>query len=229
MIIGVHPIDGDLRFLKKMAKGLASILGKNYYHSRLSNNSRSHSHCLNRIYRITPQDTLLFMCHGRSDGILGCRFQIDSERMTSYNHGLFINCNEMGLFREKKIFCMSCNSNKLGKKALQNRARVFLGFDDIYFDTDDSCPDSNRYVVDISKYHLRRCVYSALINSWENDLSFNQCASLLKLLINKTNDDLVLGYRKHRGRKFYFHAANNLQLIKEGIRVWGDGNLTFRN
>ena len=131
--------------------------------------------------------------------------------------------------KDKKVFCMTCDSNRIARAAISEGARVFVGFNSIYFGREDlmGADTCSRYVVDITKHRLRKCVLSAILYAWKNDLTYLQCIYHLKLLINKTNDNLILGYKHHRGKRFYHQAADSLQLIKEGIRVWGDGNLRF--
>jgi len=227
-IVGIHAIDGDLRFLKRMVRLLGSELGSAFEYLKLDNKRLSHINCLKSIKSARPQDTILFLCHGRSTGILGCNFmtQISTHRRR-YEHGELISLDNFAVLKDRKVFCMTCDSNRIATEVISQGARVFVGFDSIYFDRKDLMETDkwNKYVVDITKHRLRKCVLSAILYAWENDLTYFQCAYHLKLLINKTNDNLILGYKHHRGKRFYHRAADSLQLIKEGIRVWGDGNL----
>jgi len=227
-LIGIHPIDGNLRFLKRMSRLLDRELGKAFKYQKLRNNQKSHAKCLAIVKNAGPRDTLLFLCHGRPDGILGCNYRTGPTQLPgNYNHGLLISKDNAEIFKDRKVFCLTCDSNIIAKEAISRGARVFIGFDSIYFDRKQSSESYkwNKHVVNTTKHELRKCMFSTLLHAWENDLTYFQCAGYLKLLINKANDRLILDYRNHRGRKFYHRSAECLQLIKEGIRVWGDGDL----
>lgn len=233
-IIGIHPIDGDLRFLKRMCRELKINLQGDYRHVKISNNIQSHRKCVQLIMNACRHDNILFLCHGRSDGILGCRYLTHyPSHPKRYDHGLLVPCAKLEIFRDKKIFCVACDSNDYAKKAVEEGARVFVGFKNIYFDEKkysliDGCPCHEK-VVRLAKYKFRNCIKSAISYAWLEDLTYNQCVSHLKLLINKTNDSLIAGHKTNGKNRILLRAANSLQLIKEGIRVWGDGNLTFRD
>ncbi|MBU3947641.1 MAG: hypothetical protein KJ882_09520 [Proteobacteria bacterium] len=150
-----------------------------------------------------------------------------SKHPRRYEHGELLSNGSFDALRDRKVFCMTCDSNSFAEVAIREGARVFVGFGNIYFDRKDLIETGkwSKNVVDITKHRLRECVLSAILYAWEKNLTYSQCIYRIKLLINIANDNLILGYKHHRGKKFYHRAADNLQLIKEGIRVWGDGDL----
>lgn len=235
----MHPIDGDLRFLKRLIRQLEEGLGSNLRYLRLSNNYRSHRDSLLYINNAPVQSNIFFFCHGRSDGVIGCRhLELYSTHHNRYAHReheddacRMLHEDNFHYLDGKKVFCLACNSNGFAKKVLDSGARVFVGFDSVDFDKRELLENNkwSRYVIDITKYNFRKCLCTAILSTYRDDLSYNHLVARLKLLINKTNDRLAIGMRGHKGYKYYDRASKNLQLIKEGIKVWGDGSLGFND
>lgn len=266
-IIGVHPINEDLRFLRKLIRKLRSRYEGRFKDIRLSNRQREHQYCIRYLSSHVPNGIICFFCHGRTTGVLGCSYRAQRRRVDAgnflctnagldlmdphschstpyYDHyeryGELIDADTIrrGLFRGYKIFCLTCNSNDLGHISVSNGAKVFIGFDHVYFDEemhvrDVNNPDGGIYrgtkVYPISKWELRKAIFSSLTTAIDNNLSFNCFVNYLKLYLDKANDRLVISSKGHSGRKYYLRAANSLQLIKEGIKIWGDGGVRMND
>lgn len=236
----IHPIDGDLRFLKKLINALTDYYVGSIKYLKLKNNAKSHYNALNSLKTYQENGLVCIFCHGRSTGILGCCYQChrvetnDEDQSLAnnnmrYEHGDFIHAGNIEVLKNQKIFCLSCNSNEIGDMAISAGTKVFIGFDDIDFEykkyLNNDPPNPNKHVIANTKYELRKAVYLSLIQGFDEELSFYYFAKLLKLYLNKASDRLVLNYKNHRGKKYYFRVANNLQLIKDGIKIFGDVNL----
>lgn len=218
----IHPIDENLRFLKKAINDLADSFPSIATHIPLSNNNQSHDDCLSIIQKTAGQDLLCFFCHGRTDGLLGCRYRAEyPSHRRKYEHGLMINSENIHVLRDKKVFCLACNSNEVGEMAIGAGVKVFLGFDDIAINT-----NPNIHVKANVKYAIRKLIVNVLKLGIKNNFMFYQLSDYLKLFINKENDSLIFMNKKRRGfSKYYLQTANILQQVKEGIRVWGDGTI----
>lgn len=226
-IIIIHSLTEDLRFLSKIKK----TIPQHYNETKriiLKCDSASHDQALSIIRNSTEEDLVIFLGHGRTDGLFGCSFKASNEQHPRYfKYGIWIGKENYNIFEHKKIFCLACNSNYIGSTIVNKfDTQVFLGFNDVEFDY----PKKNYYkpnktVESIAKYEFVRIVKNSLSESIKNSYSFYQCASLLRLRINKTCDHYILDFKENKSCKYMLKVANCLNLIKEGIMVWGDGNL----
>jgi hypothetical protein len=215
----VHPIDENLAFFKKTIKKLSLDFPGRLFNISLTNKAKAHSDCLSVIKNTKNDDLICFFCHGRTDGILGCSYRATyPTHRRKYEHGLFVSASNIEIFRNKKIFCLACNSNQIARIAMASGVKVFLGFDEININDN---PD--QHIRANAKFALRRAIYLAINLGIQQNYSFNQLADYLGLFINKVNDDLILRRKRKHGYRYYLEAANITQEIKEGIRVWGDG------
>jgi len=226
MIYGIHPIDENLFFLKKLIQQLQTTYPGNFQHIRLGNNKLSHDICVSKIRDAKENDLICFFCHGRTDSLLGCSYKADhSPNSGCYVHGKFIDAGNIEILKDKKVFCLACDSNHIGRMAIEAGAKVFLGFDDIHINHHPKF-NLHNHVKGHSRLLLCTAVFSAMTNSINKNYTFNQFADRLKLLINRNNDVFLSSHKGKKGyKKYYVTSANILQEIKEGIKVWGDGNV----
>lgn len=175
----IHPIDENLQFLKNVIRYLSKEFPGRTNYIKLINNRLSHEECLSKIKQSTDLDLICFFCHGRTDGLLGCRYRVSyPAHRRQYDHGLLINEDNIGILRNKKIFCLACNSIEVGHTAIEAGAKVFLGFDKINI---NNCP--NIHVKSLTKFVLRSSINNALRNGIQNNITFNQLADYLKLIL----------------------------------------------
>lgn len=223
--------DKDLRFFKKVSDQLKRNHTEILTYTKLINNSESHSNCLETIKTSNEIELICLFCHGRTNGLLGCTYfsrgLYGSTTRTNfhthhsdYEHGIFIGPRNIRQLVGKKIFCLSCNSNGLGKLAVNAGVRVFIGFDNIEFGY-----THGRLVVDITKYELRKAAFYALDRAIRDNSSFNSLKEELCLALNKSSQELILKYRNHRKAHLYRLSARNLQDIRLGVKVHGNGSL----
>lgn len=236
-LLTIHPINEDLRFLKKFKTELRDSFPDIVTNRFLSNNYSSHLRALEQIQSLESNDMVVFLCHGATRAIYGSEFRKKygshpRKYIHSENHGFFIDKNNIKSLDSKKVFCLSCNSTTLGNLAIENGVKVFIGFSTIDFDEREVLlPKQNprQCVISKTKYSLRKSVYNAIKYSISNDLTFNQLIHLLKVFLNQEIDNLILPHKSNDGFKYYESAANCLLTIKEGIKLFGDGDLKLKD
>jgi len=232
-LLTVHPINEDLRFLKKLIRSLKGYNKELVSTAILSNNFASHEIALSKIRRLNQNDFVLFLNHGATKGIHGCQYRArhgGHRYQFSYmeKYGYFIGQNNINVLTGKKIFCLSCNSTTLGQLAINAGAKVFIGFSTIDFDDRDALAlneNPRPGVVAKTKYSLRKSVFQSIAFGVENDISFYSLVQLLRINLNKEADELILEGKRRVGFKYYKSAADCLMTIKEGVSIYGDGNM----
>ena len=231
----IHPINEDLRFLRKLRRNLVMDFPDYHNVSRLSNNSSSHEKALSAIGRLSPNDVVLFLCHGTTRALYGAEYRAPygahpRRYVHSENHGYLIDKDNIDLLAEKKIICVACNSNSLSKLAIDAGATVFIGFDQIDFDVREELLADQKVRNSVSvwvKYGFRRSLQIALSMTINENLNFYQFKQLLEISLNHHTDHLMLSTKDSAGRHYYKSAALCLQQIRDGIQLDGDGNTKF--
>jgi len=229
----IHPINEDLRFLKKLKRKLKNAYSHLILTRSLSNNYSSHEQALNEINILDENDLIIILCHGGTRSIHGAQFREKygshrSKYVHSEAHGNFIDKSNIDIFLNKKVFCLSCNSVTLGNLAIENGAKVFVGFNTVDFDDRyELLPNQNprHYVIARTKFALRTAVFNSLKFSLDNDLTFLQLIHVLKIFLNKEMDKLIILNKTNPGFEYYKQAANCILKIKEGVKLFGDGSI----
>lgn len=230
-ILTIHPINEDLRFLKKIKSKLKMKYPKIVSTKTLSNNYSSHEQAIREIELLKENDLIIFLCHGITRAIQGSKYRLASgshPKLYDYSekNGNLIDRTNINLFRGKKIFCLSCDSDTLGKISLDAGVNVFVGFSTIDFDDRTLLlPKQNprHYVIAKTKFALRSAVYNSLIHSLNNNLSFYELVEVIKIYLNKEADNLILNNKHKSGFKYYKISADCILSIKEGIKIFGNG------
>lgn len=220
-ILTIHPINEDLRFLKKFVKNLKGYDNQLVISKKLSNNTLSHIKAIKKIRELKDNDIVCFLSHGATRAIHGSEYRArygSHPKQYSYMKevGYFIDKENIDVLKNKKVFCLSCNSATLGKLAIESGVKVFIGFSTIDFDyRDDLLGNQNprASVISKTKYSLRTAVYQSLIFSIENNLTFNQLNTLLKINLNKEMDKLIIENKGKSGFKYYKTAADWLPIV----------------
>lgn len=232
----LHPTDGDLRFLKKLIKDLSEEHTLNIEKIKLNKKIISHEIALNKIRTINEEQLLCIFCHGRSDGIYGCKFRPCHEPNLRYvltnNDGLFIHRNNINLLKGKKIFCLACKSNGVGGLALAAGAKVFIGFDDINFDQVIKKPNilsglpeeihlARPIVHQKTKYLLRYCIFHSIKQGFCNKWTFYQFYDYLKVCLDQISDGLIINNKAILDKKIipfpYVNIIKNVKCSKHAF------------
>jgi hypothetical protein len=143
-----------------------------------------------------------------------------------FNYGPLISPEKnIKVFEGKKIFCLACFSRDLGKYALGAGAKVYLGFGDIPFYIRE------KYKEEIIEAGVKRELNEILSKSLElficNNWSFNQLSSYLELSFDKRRSELLSD--KSSGIKIRIEISNVLSRVKNGLTMFGNGELKIRD
>lgn len=99
---------------------------------------QSKSRCHQLIRQWNNDDLIVFMGHGRSDGLVGSRGifagmmgeddALDKVSDLFYDDEYFIDADSFHLFAGKKVVCFACESDLLGEKLVTAGATAIVGF-----------------------------------------------------------------------------------------------------
>lgn len=234
-ILAIHPLNEDLRFLNKFIIQMENEFGDFFNSATLANNYSSHEKALTLIDNLEENDIVFLLIHGATRVIYGCeyrsKFATHSKRYVHFDkYGYFIDKNNIHVLSNKKIICLSCNSDSLGKLAIESGARLFIGFSVIDFDNRSQLLANQKprqSVIAKTKYSLRNSLFNAIKISLKENLSHSEFLALLKICINVEMDRLIIENKGKRGYEYYKTAAGCLYNIKEGIVLYGDGTAKF--
>ena len=220
-IFGVHPADKNLNFLSKVNTDLADKYLYTYLY--LEANHHTHEKCINALQK-SSSGLLFFFCHSLDKTIRGCKIEnaASSKSHKDFNYGPLISPSKnIEIFKGKKVFCLACFSKDLGPDAISAGAKVYIGFGDIPFYLTDNFKEE-RVEAEV-KTKLAKIIYQSLCIAIDENYSFNKLSTTLQLIINKERFNLLSDTSP--GRKFRVEIAKVLSRIKNGITMYGDGNL----
>ncbi|WP_044397943.1 hypothetical protein [Lacinutrix sp. Hel_I_90] len=224
-IYGVHPEDKNLKFLKRTIRELSEKFNEKFRYLKLEKNYHSHEIIAKSLIDAN-EGLVLFFCHALDKSIRGCQI-MGSARGTEHKdfvYGSWISpTKNIKVFNGKSVFCLACNSNDLGKYALENGALVYLGFDGIPFYLKENFKED--LISSLVKENLEQIVTYNLSLAIENNYTFNQLAIQLRLSFDKRR--ITLMKDKAKGRATKIQIANVLSVIRNGIRIYGDGTLNL--
>jgi len=238
-VVCIHPYDKSTLFLKKIIESLATILNDKLIVYSISPDDMSHEACLSAIEDLEPNTTIIFLGHGGSDYLLGAAGDfanslideraIDDESHL-YSHGHFINRNNVNVFADKKIFCLSCNSGEeLATLAIEQSANVFIGFKDIPTDVGEFKKlgySVDELTVGIFIKHLNEIVINSMLTAIKDNLNYNEIKSILRLWTNIQSFNLILENKGDANRRI---VSDALYHFKNGIKVFGNGEIRFND
>lgn len=226
-IYGVHPADKDLNFLTKLNEEFSERFKGSFGYLRLEADYKSHEDCISTLKK-NENALLLFFCHALDKTIRGCKIEhaASSKSHKDFNYGPLISpTNNIEVFKGKNVFCLACNSRDLGPYAIKSGALVFIGFGDIpFYITENFKEDKIGAAV---KRELSAIVSNSLIIAIENNHSFNKLSNHLMLSFDKKIFELLKD--KTSGTKIRKEVARVLSRVKNGITMFGNGNLKIRS
>jgi hypothetical protein len=238
-ILCIYPDDSSTKFLNRIQTHLKNRFGNEFHCFKVKPNQESHEACLERIQSSKTEETIIFLGHGGSDYLFGACNRTD---MLSESDGLyddtenfcmerFINRDNIGVFKGKKVFCLSCNSAPtLARLAVTNGAKVFAGFQDIPTAINEleeyGAREPLRLIVARFKGELVWIIKHSLSLSIVRNYSFYQLADRIKLLTNDRMNKLIFDHKNLRERRL---IADYLFKFKDGMLLVGDKSETIRS
>lgn len=227
MLFGIHPADKDLNFFRKLNEELYEKFHPNYIYLRLEPNYRTHDKCI-RVLNMHKEGSLFFFCHALEKSIRGCKIEhvASGRNFRNFNYGTLISPERnMTIFQGKKVFCLACYSKDLGPQAMAAGSKVYLGFGDIPFYIKENYKESK--IESAVKNNLKEIIGRAIELSITYNWSFNKLSSFIELSIDKRRLDLL--FDKSSGKKIRLEVSNVLSRIKNGLTMFGNGELTVVN
>jgi len=229
-ILIIHPNDKTTKFLNRIKNHLVNNFFQKTHHFNIQYSNQSHDDCLERINSHQANGLIIFLGHGRSDSLYGSKAPFyDNDFVSSdakeefpekyYGKEIFINDSNIKAFKNKHIFCLSCNSNeKISKDAINRGAVSFIGFGDI----PSSESEINDYKIDQNIYSIARItrIMKTEINyifkrSLEilisDNLTFNQLYNLIVFIINQRITDILVNNKELKERYIITDMLYNLK------------------
>lgn len=232
-ILCIYPDDSSTKFLDRVQNHLKRHLAQAFHCYKIKPCQSSHDECLERLLKVTEEEFVIFLGHGKSDCLYGassnCDFLVSSyfEGISNYENDNFISKENIDVLRGKKVFCLSCNSaDGLGKLAVQNGVRAFIGFGDIPTDNEVLPELGRKLPLLTSRYkgEVSWIVRTSLVYSIKNNHNFFQLIDTLRLITNIRINNIILANRGLRQRRL---LADYLYNFKDEMMLFGDGNETL--
>jgi hypothetical protein len=238
-ILIVHPYDKSTSFLERIKNHLQAEFQDSGHYFSVKPNEASHNQCLETIKDFSKNGLLLFMGHGKSNCLYGAKGDyygtlendlIKAEEPDKYFYeDNFINENNLSIFKGKKIISLSCNSNgQIGRKSVENGAKVFLGFGDLPTSIEEleEQGEKSKSGVSLGKIEqalkteindiIKKSVRIGIIKNY----SFSELVDLINFITNQKISHYLVNQKKVSERKL---IANYLYTFKKEIKIYGNG------
>ncbi len=235
-ILIIHPYDKTTTFLDRIKNHLQYNFKKDVHYFSIKPNETSHDICIDNIRNLSPKGFIIFIGHGRSDKLYGSKGDDYSSFISSiplseiseqyYYNDNFINETNVQVFKEKKVFCLTCNSNdKIGKLAVERGARAFLGFGDIptsLFEFEEKGVKVGENVISFMKTELNYIIKTALEYCIKKNSSFEDLQNIITFLANQRITSILINQKSFKER---YILTDYLYYLKKEIIIYGDKTL----
>jgi len=245
-IIAIYPTDKQesTRFLNRINTYLKRKLNEDWLCIKLNFTEKEHLNCIEFISTVNDK-FIIFMGHGRSDRLFGSCSKESSDFISSeamqYNELFFknedfIHIDNINAFKNKIFFSFSCNSNRndknsLGRNAIQNGVKSFIGFGDIPTDYIDIWPIKKpkkksdeifpKRAIAIYKGIIIKIIKQCLFVSIKNNYTVQGLVDLMKIQTNKEIQNMILSKNKNRHKK---NIVEKLFEFKSEIIILGNSH-----
>ncbi|MBC8487566.1 MAG: hypothetical protein H8D45_16165 [Bacteroidetes bacterium] len=222
-VLCIRPQDNTTKFLERIPNALENTFQEIVKYINIEPSDQAHVTCYDEILRVPEDGFIIFLGHGTREYLQGAVIRGFSN--AGYAKREFINSDNIDIFKDKKVFCLSCySSDKLGDIAIEKGAKTFVGFGEIptelsEFEEEQEQP-LKRIISDF-KGIIQETVRESLIFALHNDLSINQMILHLKLLLNKKHGDVIINHKGKRDRR---ELGEFIYKMKKQIKVFGNGD-----
>lgn len=216
-LLCIFPVDNTTSFLRPIVESLEQHLGDGFICISVYSNNQSFAECIEKV-KDSAIKSIIYLGHG-GDGYL--------QLATHEDLNLRIDTNNIIIFKNKRVFSLSCNSNKkLGSLAQKNACEIFIGFGDIPTDfTDEDNSPFPRVDSDIIEFKsiITDIICRTLIYGINNLFSFHQMGMFLKVQTNNTIQDIA-NSKHHTNKKWLIYS---LFSFKDNMTFFGDPSHPF--
>ncbi len=180
-VYGIHPADKGLKFLKRVNTDLQKQSGIDYTYLRLEANHQSHEKAIKQLLE-AESGLLIFLCHALDKSIRGCNIVHSAfgRSHKEYSYGALISPSKnLKVFDGKSVFCLACNSKEIGPYAIDNGAKVYLGFGNIPFFLRENFKVER--VTNTVKKELATVIYQSLKYALATNSTFNELSQMIQI------------------------------------------------
>lgn len=236
-ILLIHPYDRTTLFLDRIKNNLVSEFDSDVHYFSIKPNDASHTRCLEKIKSHSSNGIIIFLGHGRSDKLYGSKgdFYGNGEAVSPeainenpekyYYNDNFINNDNIEIFKDKKVFCLACNSNdKIGEYAKEKGVKVFFGFGFIPTSEGEFRERGESVSGDVvvkMKTELNYIIKKCLVYCISNKMTFE---SLLDL-IDFSTKQRIMSILKNKSFKERYLLADYLYYMKRDMAIYGNKKL----
>lgn len=238
LLLIIHPQDSTTAFLNKIKNHLNNELSEITHHYNIKLNDESHQSCLKNIIEHSEKGLILFMGHGRSDFLYGSKGKYYGELVSEdakkehpedyFHKEEFITINNIEVFNNKKVICLSCNSNgKIGSEAIKKGTKVFLGFGELPTSIEElkeqgeenKTGTSLSLIEKILKSEINYIIKQSIEYGIKNKHTFEQLYDFIRFITNQKIAFYLKNQNKIKERKI---IVNYLYDFKKGIEIFGN-------
>ena len=236
-ILIIHPEDSSTKFLNKIKNNLLYKHNELTHHFNIKPKESSKIKCIETIQQYPKDSLIIFLGHGKSNSLYGSKGKYYDNKESISNDAInenphlyyydenFIDENNIEVFKNKNVFCLSCNSNgKIGNLAIESGAKTFLGFGDIPTSIsefkekyDYVSNDLVRYMKSEINYIIKRSLNICI----HKNLTFEELNNYIVFITNQRISEILINQKKNAER---CKLTNNLYFFKSQIKIFGDKN-----
>lgn len=229
-VFAIYPTDrsSSTRFLNRIHTFATRNLGKDWHCYKVHLNDADHEQCLQKS---KEAHFVLFMGHGGESELHGACGKYGEMPVSSdasfeneffYDKGVYINAQNIGIFKGQILFCLSCNSNRNSAKSLarisiENGVETFVGFGDLPTDYIEGMQFSKRCIA-IYKGIIVKVIKNSITIATQSNDTIDNLVRIIKLLTTKEIQSLMLLPDFH-GRR---NVVNQLYKFKNEIVIFGN-------
>ena len=210
-VFAIYPTDKQesTKFLNRINVFLNNELNHDWYCYKTKFTDEDHESCLKKATENNAK-FIFFMGHGKSDCLYGSfasenqdfmSFDAMIENEKFYKNEYFIHRDNIAIFKDKIFFSFSCSSNRnetssLGRNAIKNGVRSFIGFGDIPTDYISGKKvngrDIDKKVIARYKGIIVRIIKNSILISIKENYTTNKLVDTIKILGNKEIQNILL-------------------------------------
>jgi len=210
-------------FLKSVRTRIAGLLSQQYREFQFGD-QRSHLEARRALANVGESFVIIFS-HGGSDYVSGGEApnRITGEMEPPQK---FLERHDLPLFKNKSVFCMSCNSNDLGSASIEAGATAFVGFDEIRFSRYDLDGNliSNAKFVERTQWLIAASIAASLERFVTGQATLDEAIDYLQLWITQRSVDYVRKFPTFKERQ---NVAALLLKVRDGVRYHGQPGVRF--
>lgn len=232
-ILIIHPHDRTTFFLNELKNHLVDKFNNQITVFDIEPNDKSHTKCLEEISLLSKEGLIIFLGHGRSDALAGSKgdwFTPDADWEEIANHPelfyykeTFIGRNNFSVFKERKVFCLSCRSaEKVAEFSAENGVISFLGFGDIPTSAGEFGENVTPEVVNAMQRELNYIIKTSLSISIEKKLTFEGLLNHIQFITSQRLTDVLVNQKNFNERHI---LADHLYYLKTDAKIIGDKKL----